>query len=361
MKRRRSAAIIPLTLLIVLLALIPTFSVQADFGVNWSAIFFNNPNLTGTGAPLAGINGINFNWGAGPAIVNGVIVPITNCTGPDGSTSADCSNHFSARFTSTQNLAAGNYTFTVSSDDGVRMFINGAVVLDKFIGRPLTTDTFTYTVTTSPVNMTVEYYEGIDQASVQVQWFPAGGAVTPIGTQLFLTPAPVVTAVPPLTVSVVSVKGLSIRTGPYLGASLIGVLRPGTEYPPIARNKDEGTYTWYLINTGTKTGWVSGRYLQVTGDPNAIPLQSTVFEQIDGAADTGALAVPRSVMNLRRRPSQRSTLLAQVPWGAEMPLLGRTIQSGQNFWLQVRYEGQVGWIYAPYVSIRGDVNAVPIR
>lgn len=370
MKRRRSAAIIPLTLLIVLLALIPTFSVQADFGVNWSATFFNNPNLTGTGTPLAGINGINFNWGAGPAIVNGVTVPIPSCTAvnppvpppyPDGGTSADCSNYFSARFTSTQNLAVGNYTFTVSSDDGVRMFINGEVVLDRFIGRPLTTDTFTYTVTTSPVNMTVEYFEGIDQASVQVQWFPAGVVTTPIGTQLFLTPAPVVTAIPPLTVSVVSVKGLAIRTGPYLGASLIGVLRPGTEYPPIARNKDEGTFTWYLVNTGTKTGWVSGRYLQITGDPNSIPLQSTVFEQIDGAADTGVLAVPRSIMNLRRRPSQRSELLAQVPWGAEMPLLNRTIQSGQNFWLQVRYQGQVGWIYAPFVSIRGDVNAVPIR
>ena len=54
-------------------------------------------------------------------------------------------------------------------------------------------------------------------------------------------------------------------------------------------------------------------------------------------------------------------MLVQVPWGAETELLGRTIQGGNNFWLQVRYGDQVGWIYAPFVSIRGDVNAVPIR
>ena len=57
----------------------------------------------------------------------------------------------------------------------------------------------------------------------------------------------------------------------------------------------------------------------------------------------------------------RSAKLMEIPWGAETVLIGRTIQAGKNFWLQVRYNGQVGWIFAPYVSIRGDVNAVPIR
>jgi uncharacterized protein YraI len=65
-------------------------------------------------------------------------------------------------------------------------------------------------------------------------------------------------------------------------------------------------------------------------------------------------------MNLRVRPSTRTAIIGSIPWGAEVPLLNRTVQGGQNRWFQVRYEGRVGWIFAPYVSVRGDINAVPI-
>jgi uncharacterized protein YraI len=177
-------------------------------------------------------------------------------------------------------------------------------------------------------------------------------------------PTSAVTAVPALTVQVKSVKGLSVRTGPYLGASLVTVARPGTPYIPIARSQDEGGgggFTWFLITVGDKRGWASGRYLQVTGDPNSVPVQGTVFDQIDGAPGLGVMAVPRSVMNFRRRPSQRSALISQMPWGAETELIGRTIQYGENFWYQVRWNGQVGWIYAPFVSVRGNIDAVPVR
>ena len=50
-----------------------------------------------------------------------------------------------------------------------------------------------------------------------------------------------------------------------------------------------------------------------------------------------------------------------MPWGAEVPLLGRTVQGGPNFWLQVSYNGKTCWIYAPFVTIRGDARSVPIR
>lgn len=350
MKRNRSAFIIVLVIITTIIAVVPMLTVQADYGTNWTGRFFNNASLTDPGVDITGINGLNFNWGSGGPIVNGQAVPGIG------------TDNFSARFTSTQNLTPGVYSFVVSSDDGVRVYVNGGVVLDKFIGRALTTDTITVTITTSPVNLTVEYFEGIDQAILQVQWFLVSGSTAiPGQTQVFGTPAVVATAVPAAAITIAGVKAEALRTGPYLGASMIGEVAAGTPLNPLARNKDEGIYNWYLINTGTKTGWISGRYVTLTGDVNAIPLQSTVFEQIDGAPDVGVLAIPRSVMNLRKRPSIRSAKLMEIPWGAETILIGRTIQAGKNFWLQVRYNGQVGWIFAPYVSIRGDVNAVPIR
>jgi hypothetical protein len=294
-------------------------------------------------------------------------VPITNCTPTnppitDTGTSADCSNFFSVRFTSTQAIAPGLYNFIVSSDDGVRVYINGALVLDRYVGRPLTTDTITQNITTSPTQITVEYFDGIGEAVIQFQWFLQGAATTPGAPGVGTVVAPGTPAAGALTAQVVSVRGLALRSGPYLGASLIGVARPGNAYIPTARNTDEGgAFTWYKITVGTQTGWSSGRYLEFTGDPNGLPLQGTVFEQIDGAPDLGVTAVPRSIMNFRRRPSRRSQLLGQIAWGEELSLLGRTIQGGENFWYQVRYDGQVGWIFAPFVSVRGDLNSVPIH
>ncbi len=358
MKRNRSALMAVLIVVTLIIAAVPMLTVQADYGTNWQGTFFPSADLSGTGTQIAGINGLNFNWGAGKPNVNGD-VPIANCPN-----SPSCTDNFSARFTSSQNLTPGQYNFVVSSDDGVRLYINGALVLDKFIGRVLTTDTISVSITTTPVNLTVEYMDLVDQAILQVQWFLVSSGATPFPGQTLVygTAAPITTAVPAFTITVAGVKAEALRTGPYLGASLIGEVGAGTPIAPLARNKDEGIYNWYLVNTGTKTGWISGRYVTITGDLNSVPLQSTVFEQIDGAPDVGVLAVPRAVMNLRRRPSIRSAKIGDVAWGAETALIGRTIQGGRNFWLQVRLStGEVGWIAAPWVSIRGDVNGVPIR
>ena len=366
MKRNRSALITVLIVVTLIIAVVPMLTVQADYGTNWQGTFFNRPDLTGTSTTVSVPNGLNFTWLDAPPNVNGVTVPITGCTavapataGSDGGNSPTCNNYWSARFTSSQNLTPGVYNFAISSDDGVRVTVNGQIIDDNFVGRALTTDSRTVTITSSPVQITVDYFEGYDQATLQVQWFLSSAAS---GTQVFGTAAPVSTAVPAASVTIAGVKAEALRSGPYLGASFIGEVAAGTPLNPLARNKDEGIYNWYLINTGTKTGWISGRYVTLTGDVNAIPLQSNIFEQIDGAPDVGVLAVPRSVMNLRRRPSIRSAKLREIDWGAETVLIGRTIQAGKNFWLQVRLKsGEVGWIFAPYVSIRGDVNAVPIR
>ena len=129
----------------------------------------------------------------------------------------------------------------------------------------------------------------------------------------------------------------------------------------MARNKDEGIYNWYELQVGERVGWASGRYLTLSVDLNTIPLQGSIFDQIDGAPDIGARAYPRAVMNLRSRPSTRMPIIGSIPWGAELELIGRTVQAGKDKWLQVRYNGLVGWIDARWVSERGEIYQVPVR
>lgn len=453
----------------------PEITNAQTFGSNWSAVYYPSQSFSGSPTVTRVESAINFNYGAGS---------------PDPTIPAD---NFSARFTGTQTFTAGTYTFTLTRDDGARVYLDSQLILNHTEGG-VGTFQVTLAVGAGAHNIVVEFIEATGNAQIVFSWqqvstggigsggssgtitygqsvtgtITAGGTNTwtftgnagdvitiaanfgspptldptitlngPSGTQLaynddivlnvnlnalissFTLPSAgsytiiiagfggtagpytltltgtTSTATALITAAVVRVRGLSVRTGPYLGATYITAARPANNYGVVARNQDEGIYTWYLLNvpigqqqTTTETvpvtgaitaipgvatavatpvavqyvtGWSSGRYLEVTGNPNSVPIRTTIFDQIDGAADVGVLGVPRAPMNLRRRPSTRTQVLAEIPWGAVVPIIGRTIQGPDNFWLQVRYDNLVGWIFAPYVTIRGDVDTVPIR
>jgi CSLREA domain-containing protein len=183
----------------------------------------------------------------------------------------------------------------------------------------------------------------------------------PAATSVFPT-AFVPTALGPAQGNVIEVEGLAVRTGPYLGATLIGRIEPGANYNILGKSQDEGEYTWYYVQASdTLFGWVSGRYLNLTGNIAVIPAQSSLFDQIDGAPDIGVTAIANAIIDIRRRPSTRTTILSQLPPNGEFNIIGRTRQNGGNFWLHIRYNGLVGWIPASPIDIRGSMNAVPIR
>jgi uncharacterized protein YraI len=336
---------------VLTLALTVSFSsAQTSFGVNWTGTYYNSTNLDAPGTAVATVsypNGLNFTWAGQPS--DGLLNPVPN-VGPD---------NFTAVYTSTQTFTTpGTYTFTITIDDQAKVQISGIEVFRQTLPGSYS---FNYPLAAGNIPITVTLVELTQTATIQFSWTLQGAGVgTPgggIGTPIF-------TATPSgPSVNVVNVRGLSLRSGPYLGASFIGVLRPNTAYPVSARNVDEGGgFTWYRVQSGDRVGWSSGRYLTVSIDPLTLPLQSTIFEQIDGAGEIGVNVQTRAVMNLRRRPSVRSAVIGQVPWGAVVPLLGRTVQGGQNFWFHVRYNGVTGWVYAPFLRVvQGPIDAVPIR
>lgn len=145
---------------LALLCVIFVVGVQAAFaemGTNWNATYYNSTDLSGAivYTEMLG-NGVDINWGAGS---------------PDLSVQAD---NFSARFTSVQTFTDADYVFSITSDDGVRIYIDGVLVMDKFIPRVLTTDRFEHTFTAGVHSLTVEYVEFVDQAAIRVEWFIVG-------------------------------------------------------------------------------------------------------------------------------------------------------------------------------------------
>lgn len=357
MKRTSLSVFLVMVFAAVLLTLNSAPASAQLTGTNWSAQFYNDTALSvPVGGPEMYPNGLAINWGGGPPLKSDKVTPVPG-VGTD---------NFSARFSSTQVIAeAGTYTFNLYVDDGARVILNGVNVLDQF--NQNTTPNyrmFTFLQTFSAnqtVTMVVEYVEFTGNAVLVFQWglSAGGGGISP-------TAGPTSTPVPIATGVIHTVRGNALRTGPYLGASMVGVVRPDIAFAILEQNFDEGLFPWYKIqdNHG-RIGWVSGRYFRVTGDLSRIPTTRTIFDDIDNPTDLPRLldvtGYTRSTMNFRRRPSQRTDLLGQIPWGDAVQVIGRTVQGGQNFWLQVRYKGVVGWIYAPFVKLEGVVDALPIR
>jgi hypothetical protein len=110
---------------------------------------------------------VNFNWGYGsPA--SGVQV-----------------DNFNVEWTG-QVLApvSGAYRFTTTSDDGIQVWVNGALVINNWTNHAPTTDSSNTINLTAGVkyNIRVLYYENGSWSTMQLQWTPPGQALAIIPT-----------------------------------------------------------------------------------------------------------------------------------------------------------------------------------
>lgn len=126
---------------------------------DWMGEYFTNPYLLGE--PRFRVNNvdINFNWGSGS---------------PDPRIPPD---NFSVRWTRLYNFAPGNYTFSATADDGIRVWAGDTLVIDGW--GPHSARTYTNTLYLNGIlPLRVEYFEQGGQAVVNFT-FRAGSAPPP--------------------------------------------------------------------------------------------------------------------------------------------------------------------------------------
>ena len=96
---------------------------------------------------------INYDWGSG---------------GPDTGVGT---NNFSVRWTGTHDFAeAGDYTFTVTADDGVRVRVDGQLIIDQWKDQGATTYTATVPLTAGEHRVKMKYHEKCGDAVAKLRW-----------------------------------------------------------------------------------------------------------------------------------------------------------------------------------------------
>ncbi len=144
-------------------------------GTGLRADYFNNITVTGTPALTQTDTTVNFDWqwgSPGAAIGN---------------------NNFSARWTGqVQPLFTQTYTFYVTTDDGVRLWVNGVQLVDNWVNQGATEKSGTIALAAGQkYDIVMEYYEGNGGALAKLSWSSASTpkAIIP-KTQLYLPPPP---------------------------------------------------------------------------------------------------------------------------------------------------------------------------
>lgn len=118
----------------------------------WFAQYYNNRDLAGAPVLERQEPNLSHNWGYGS---------------PAAQVFAD---NFSARWNRTFNLTGGTYRVSVRADDGVRVYIDGALYIDEWRVQAATTFTRDLVITAGNHTFTVEFFEaeGVSEISVSV-------------------------------------------------------------------------------------------------------------------------------------------------------------------------------------------------
>ncbi len=147
----------------------------------WQGAYYNG--TAPIGGPILTRNSrtINFHWGLGS---------------PDGRVPVD---GFSARWASTTNFVGGVYRFTLTVDDGAKVWVDEQQVLDVWKVQAETTYTFDVTIAKGNHVITIEYFDESGTATIQFSFKRIGNAPpaapAPVGDAVWQaayydTPAP---------------------------------------------------------------------------------------------------------------------------------------------------------------------------
>ena len=202
----------------------------------WTGTYYNNTNLEESPVLVRQDPEINFIWGSSSPLPN-----VVN------------SDRFSVRWTTTANLPAGQYRFDTFVDGGVRLWVNGQLIIDEWHDYyEVRNWANVVSLPGGQVPLRMEFFDDVGLAEARLVIQPQGG-----GT-INLNPSVAGTAGGPLTATVVNAQVLNVRSG------------PGTENDPFTHVSGGEVVSltgfrsngWVQIRLlDGRTGWVGGAYL----------------------------------------------------------------------------------------------------
>ena len=150
--RRHTFLLVALTVVAALVLTPGSLVLASNLPGPWTGEYFANPDLGGSPTLTRQDQAIYFDWGNGSPALD---LP---------------SDYFSVRWTRQEWFTGGTYRFLAATDDGVRIFVDGIVVLDEWHDRAAVWTSTDHYLAQGTHTVVVEYYERAGQAEASVDW-----------------------------------------------------------------------------------------------------------------------------------------------------------------------------------------------
>ena len=164
---------------------------------------------------------------------------------------------------------------------------------------------------------------------------------------------------PPTEDAIVTVDGdLNVRSGPGEDYDRIGGAAAGEEFVITGRDEDG---EWWQIDFDDQTGWIYAPFVTAANAEN-VPIVGDSMAETPAPADTTEPVAPEAGspvvtmigdMNVREGPG---TDYARIGGALEGGTYAITGKSADGEWWQISFEGESGWVYAPFVTAANAEN-----
>ena len=167
------------------------------------------------------------------------------------------------------------------------------------------------------------------------------------GTGATSTPTPTTTpGVTTVPSAVVNTGELNVRGGPGPGYPVITKVFDGDTVMLLGRNTNS---SWvYVELADARKGWISTFYIIANVPVSSLPVLADFIP-------TGLITTGNA--NLRDAPSLTSNVIAVLPQGTFVGVLGRTTD---NAWVKVSASGVEGWVGSATLSVNVPFSSLPV-
>ena len=300
---------------VILALLLTMFALPAAAQVgSWTAEYYNNPELDGQPVVIRNEESPRGSWGTGSPHTG---VPV---------------DFFAARWTTNLSLKEGTYQLSAQADDGVRVLVDGEVVIDEW--RATDGDLFQLELplTAGSHRVVVEYLEQEGRANIIFNMDP------------LLPPPP-----PDAPRARIMARFLNMRNQSGVHGDIVEIVSMNQVLPVVGRN---GLGTWLELAFGNVNAWVNASYVEAENLGN-VPIT-------DGspAPVTSVTAfVTAATLNVRDLPdADEGRRLLIINKDERYPVLGRTLDEQ---WLWLHVDGTNGWAHSNWLDVQPDLDTVP--
>ena len=141
---------------------------------------------------------------------------------------------------------------------------------------------------------------------------------------------------------------LYLRDEPRTDGEILGRYRHGTKVEILNSTKYRN---WAKVRVGGKVGYMYKSYLSAyTSDGKSSSSSGSSSSGSSGSKSSGTITkTVRSSnggpVNLRRRASTKTSLMARMPVGSKV-----TVLSSGSVWTRVLYQGKDGWVMTKFLK-----------